>query len=187
MPLPTNVQGENTGSVFMANLRQENTIGSILTKQSTFQLSSKVKEGYDFVNYANKIPRDLINYADRFFGATTDDEFKNIEGIIRQEINDKHFLSSHHEYNIFLKLFDPVSLLSCLFVFWLTKNKEIALILSVVTSILITEIIFANTQLTRLSISYVADIGYFFQALVVYVFIKIRSFKEVTKFPSTPL
>lgn len=95
VPLPTNVQGENTGSVLMANLRQENTIGSMLTKQSTLQLSDEVKEGYDFVNYANQIPRDLISYADRFFGATTDDEFKSIESQIRRELGDKSLIAAN--------------------------------------------------------------------------------------------
>lgn len=95
VPLPTTVQGEPEGSVYMAHLRQENTIGSMLNKKSTFQLNEGVQENYDFVNYANRIPRDLIPYADRFFGATSDDDFKSIEAQLRQEIGDKSLLAAH--------------------------------------------------------------------------------------------
>ncbi len=95
VPLPTNVQGEPQGSVYMAHLRQENTIGSLLNRKSTFQLSEDVREDYDFVNYVNRIPKDLISYADKFFGATTDEEFQSIEAQIRQEIADKSVLAAH--------------------------------------------------------------------------------------------
>ena len=95
IPLPTNVQGEPQGSVYAAHLRQENTIGSMLNRHSTFQLSEEVRDSYDFTNYANSIPRDLIGYADKFFGATTHDEFKQIESQIRDEIKDKSLLAAH--------------------------------------------------------------------------------------------
>lgn len=95
VPLPTSVQGEPEGSVYMAHLRQENTIGSMLNRRATSQLSEDVREDYDFTNYANKIPRDLISWADRFFGATTDDEFNIISGQLRQEIGDKSVLAAH--------------------------------------------------------------------------------------------
>ncbi len=95
VPLPTSVQGEPEGSVYMAHLRQENTIGSMLNRKSTFQLSEEERENYDFTNYANQIPKDLIQYADKFFGATTEDEFKTIESQIRQEIGDKSVLAAH--------------------------------------------------------------------------------------------
>ncbi|HAT1964752.1 TPA: hypothetical protein I8Z55_000363 [Legionella pneumophila] len=95
VPLPTNVQGEPRGSVYMAHLRQENTIGAMLSRKSTLQLSENVREDYDFTNYVNQIPKDLINYADKFFGATTEEEFKSIEAQIRQEIEDKSVLAAH--------------------------------------------------------------------------------------------
>ncbi|HHX3461805.1 TPA: hypothetical protein ACU9OW_000031 [Legionella pneumophila] len=95
VPLPTNVQGEPKGSVYMAHLRQENTIGAMLNRKSTFQLNENVREDYDFTNYVNQIPKDLINYADKFFGATTEDEFKSIEAQIRQEIEDKSVIAAH--------------------------------------------------------------------------------------------
>lgn len=95
VPLPTTVQGEPQGSVYMAHLRQENTIGSLLNKKSTFQVNEGVKEDYDFVNYVNQIPRDLIPHADKFFGATTEDEFKSIEAQLRQELADKSLMAAH--------------------------------------------------------------------------------------------
>lgn len=95
VPLPTNVQGEPEGSVYMAHLRQENTIGSLLNRKTTSQLSEDVKTDYDFTNYANRIPRDLIAYADKFFGATTDEDFKSIEAQIRKELADKSSLAAH--------------------------------------------------------------------------------------------
>ena len=107
VPLPTSVQGEPTGSVYAAHLRQENTIGSMLNRKSTFQLSEDVQEDYDFTNYANKIPRDLIPYADKFFGATTDDEFNSIEAQIRQEIGDKSVLAAH-PWKALAYAFDPL-------------------------------------------------------------------------------
>ncbi len=81
VPLPTNVQGEPEGSVYAAHLRQENTIGSMLNRTQTHQLSEEQRDSYDFTNYANRIPKDLLEYADKFFGATTQDEFDSIEKI----------------------------------------------------------------------------------------------------------
>jgi hypothetical protein len=107
VPLPTTVQGEPEGSVYAAHLRQENTIGSMLNRKSTAQLSEDVREDYDFTNYANKIPRDLVSYADKFFGATTDDEFKSIESQIRQEIGDKSVLAAH-PWKALAYAFDPL-------------------------------------------------------------------------------
>jgi uncharacterized coiled-coil DUF342 family protein len=95
VPLPTTVQGEPQGSVYAAHLRQENTIGSMLNKKTTFQINEDVRDNYDFTNYANQIPRDLIPYADKFFGATSDEDFKSIEAQIRQEIGDKSLLAAH--------------------------------------------------------------------------------------------
>lgn len=95
VPLPTNVEGEPQGSVYMAHLRQENTIGSMLNRKTTGQLSEDVREDYDFTNYANRIPKDLIGYADKFFGATSDEEFNSIESQIRQELKDKTLLAAH--------------------------------------------------------------------------------------------
>lgn len=95
VPLPTNVQGEPQGSVYMAHLRQENTIGSMLNRQSTFQLSEDAQEDYDFTNYVNMIPKDLIMHADKFFGARNAEDFKSIEDQIRQEIADKSVLEAH--------------------------------------------------------------------------------------------
>jgi hypothetical protein len=91
VPLPTNVEGEPQGSVYMAHLRQENTIGSMLNRKTNYQLSGETQEDYDFTNYANRIPKDLLAYADKFFGATTNDEFQQIESQLRQEIKDKAF------------------------------------------------------------------------------------------------
>lgn len=93
--LPTQLEGEAQGSVYAAHLRQENTIGSMLNRKTTFQLDEDVKDDYDFTNYANQIPRDLISYSEKFFGATTEDEFKTIETQIRQEIADKSLLAAH--------------------------------------------------------------------------------------------
>jgi hypothetical protein len=93
--LPTNMEGEPQGSVYMAHLRQENTIGAMLNRQTTFQLNEEVREDYDFTNYANQIPRDLIPYADKFFGATSENDFKSIEAQIRQELADKSVLAAH--------------------------------------------------------------------------------------------
>lgn len=95
VPLPTNVQGEPEGSVYMAHLRQENTIGSLLNRKTTAQINEDVQEDYDFTNYANRIPRDLIGYADKFFGATSDQDFQSIEAQIRQELADKSLLAAH--------------------------------------------------------------------------------------------
>lgn len=95
VPLPTSVQGEPTGSVYLAHLRQENTIGSMLNRKSTFQLSEDEQDNYDFTNYANKIPRDLISHADKYFGARTDDEFNQVTSQLRQEIDDKSILAAN--------------------------------------------------------------------------------------------
>lgn len=105
--LPTNVQGEPEGSVYAAHLRQENTIGSMLNRQSSFQLSEDVRADYDFTNYANKIPQDLIAYADKFFGATTQEEFDSIEKQIRQEIGDKSVLAAN-PWKALAYAFDPL-------------------------------------------------------------------------------
>lgn len=95
VPLPTSVQGEPEGSVYAAHLRQENTIGSLITRTTPYQLSGDAQEDYDFTNYANQIPKDLLSYADKFFGATTEAEFQSIEKQIRQEIGDKSLLAAH--------------------------------------------------------------------------------------------
>lgn len=93
--LPTAMEEEPTGSVYLAHLRQENTIGSMLNKKTTFQLSEEEREDYDFTNYANMIPRDLIPYAVNFFGARTPDEFKTIETQTRNEIADKSLITAN--------------------------------------------------------------------------------------------
>ena len=90
--LPTNVQGEPQGSVFKVRIRQ---LESLNQKPLKFDMDNEVRKKYDFVNYANKIPRDLIPYANRFYGGTTEEEFKNIEAHIRQEIEDKRLLAAH--------------------------------------------------------------------------------------------
>jgi len=105
--LPTELQGEPEGSVYMAHLRQENTIGSMLNRKSTYQVSEDVQDDYDFTNYANRIPRDLIPYADKFFGATTPEEFQSIEAQIRQEIADKTLLAAH-PWKALAFAFDPL-------------------------------------------------------------------------------
>lgn len=107
LPLQTNVEGEPQGSVYMAHLRQENTIGSMLNRKTTGQLNEQVQADYDFANYANRIPKDLVSYADKFFGATTDDEFKSIEAQIRQELKDKTLLSAH-PWKALAYAFDPL-------------------------------------------------------------------------------
>lgn len=107
VPLPTNVQGEPQGSVYMAHLRQENTIGSMLNRKSTFQLSEDAQEDYDFTNYVNMIPRDLIMYADKFFGARNAEDFKSIEGQIRQELADKSVLAAN-PWKALAYAFDPL-------------------------------------------------------------------------------
>lgn len=95
IPLPTTVQGESEGSVYAAHLRQDNTIGSLLNRHSTYQLDEETKKNYDFTQYASQIPRDLIPYADKFYGATSEEEFKSVEAAIRQELGDKSKLSAH--------------------------------------------------------------------------------------------
>lgn len=95
VPLPTNVQGEPEGSVYAAHLRQDNTIGSMLNRHSTYELDEETKKNYDFTQYASQIPRDLLAYSDRFYGATSEDEFKVVESQIRQELNDKSVLAAH--------------------------------------------------------------------------------------------
>jgi len=95
LPLPTNVQGEPEGSVYMAHLRQDNTIGSMLNRHSTFQLDEEAQKNYDFTEYADQIPRDLIEYSDKFYGARSQDDFKSIESQIRQELADKSLLAAH--------------------------------------------------------------------------------------------
>src|SRR5690606_26286652 len=84
VPLPDDEE-EAEGSVYMAHLRQENTIGAMLNRKTSYQLSGETQEDYDFTNYVNRIPKDLLNHADKFFGATTDEEFKQIEAQLRQE------------------------------------------------------------------------------------------------------
>src|SRR5574343_131055 len=72
VPLPTNVEGEPQGSVYLAHLRQENTIGAMISRKTTSQLSENVKEDYDFINYVNRIPKNHLANADKYFGATTE-------------------------------------------------------------------------------------------------------------------
>lgn len=105
--LPTDMQGEPEGSVYMAHLRQENTIGSLLNRKTTGQLSGEVQDDYDFTNYVNRIPKDLLGHADKFFGATTDEEFKGIEDQLRQELKDKTLLAAH-PWKSFAYAFDPL-------------------------------------------------------------------------------
>lgn len=107
VPLPTNVQGEPEGSVYAAHLRQDNTIGSLLNRHSTYEMDEETKKNYDFTQYASQIPRDLLEHADKFYGATSEDEFKSIESQIRQEINDKSLLSAHPWKSIAYSL-DPL-------------------------------------------------------------------------------
>lgn len=95
IPLPTNVPEKPEGSIFMAHLRQENTIGSLITRQSMYELDEDAKKNYDFINYIDMIPRDLITYADRFYGARSPDEFQSIEAKIRQELSDKSLLAAY--------------------------------------------------------------------------------------------
>lgn len=107
VPLPTNVEGEPEGSVYAAHLRQDNTIGSMLNAHSTYQLDEETRKNYDFTQYASQIPRDLIDYADKFYGATSEDDFKSIEGQIRQELADKSLLAAHPWKSIAYSL-DPL-------------------------------------------------------------------------------
>lgn len=95
VPLPTNVEGEPQGSVYMAHLRQENTIGSLLNRKSMSQLSGDSQEDYDFTNYVNRIPKTHLAYADRYFGATTEAEFNSITAQLDQELKDKSVLAAN--------------------------------------------------------------------------------------------
>lgn len=95
VPLPTNVEGEPQGSVYMAHLRQENTIGSILNRKTTSQLSEQVQSDYDFTNYVNMIPKNRLAQADKYFGATTPDEFNQITQQLDGEDKDKSLLAAN--------------------------------------------------------------------------------------------
>jgi len=95
VPLPTLAHDEPEGSVYAAHLRQQNTIGSLLNRSTTYQLNEDVQKDYDFSNYVNQIPKDLTQFSDKFFGATTDEDFKSIESQLRQEIADRSLLAAH--------------------------------------------------------------------------------------------
>lgn len=95
VPLPTNVEGEPQGSVYMAHLRQENTIGSLLNRKTTGQLSGDAQEDYDFTNYVNRIPKNHLANADKYFGATTDEEFQQITDQLDMEQKDRSLLAAN--------------------------------------------------------------------------------------------
>lgn len=107
VPLPTNVEGEPQGSVYMAHLRQENTIGSMLNRKTSYQLSGETQEDYDFTNYVNRIPKNHLAYADRYFGATTDDEFNQITQQLDGELKDKSLLAAN-PWKSLAYAFDPL-------------------------------------------------------------------------------
>lgn len=95
VPLPTVAEAEPQGSVWMAHWRQENTIGSLINRHSTYDLDSESRKDYNFANYISKIPVDLLDYADRFYGSKNDEEFNSIEAQIRQELKDKALLAAN--------------------------------------------------------------------------------------------
>lgn len=95
VPLPTNVEGEPQGSVYMAHLRQENTIGSLLNRKTIGQLSGDAQEDYDFTNYVNRIPKNHLANADKYFGATTDEEFQQITDQLDMEQKDRSLLAAN--------------------------------------------------------------------------------------------
>lgn len=107
VPLPTNVEGEPQGSVYMAHLRQENTIGSLLNRKSMSNLSGEAQEDYDFTNYVNRIPKNHLNNADKYFGATTDEEFQSITEQLDQEIKDRSLLAAN-PWKALAYAFDPL-------------------------------------------------------------------------------
>lgn len=107
VPLPTNVEGEPQGSVYMAHLRQENTIGSLLNRKSFGQLSGDSQEDYDFTNYVNRIPKNHLANADKYFGATTDEEFNQITAQLDMEQKDKSLLAAN-PWKALAYAFDPL-------------------------------------------------------------------------------
>lgn len=107
VPLPTNVEGEPQGSVYMAHLRQENTIGALLNRKSMSNLSGEAQEDYDFTNYVNRIPKNHLNNADKYFGATTDAEFQSITDQLDQEIKDRSLLAAN-PWKALAYAFDPL-------------------------------------------------------------------------------
>jgi hypothetical protein len=107
VPLKTNAPEEPKGSVYLAHLRQENTIGSMLNRETTYNLSENVRDDYDFTNYIKMIPRDLIDYADRFYGASNENDFKSIEQQLRKELADKSLLAAN-PWKSLAYAFDPL-------------------------------------------------------------------------------
>ncbi len=118
--LPTQMQDEPQGSVFKARIRQ---IDSLNKKPLRFDLDNEVRKKYDFVNYANKIPRDLISYADRFYGATTEDEFKSIEAQIHQEMEDKRLLAAHPLESFLIGPFGLITIIILLITIFTQKHN----------------------------------------------------------------
>lgn len=94
LPVPEE-EKEPDGNVYLAHLRQENSIGSMLNRKTTFQLSDEEKKDYRFIDYVSSIPRDLIPYADRFYGARSHEDFASVESELRNELKDKSLLDAH--------------------------------------------------------------------------------------------
>ena len=95
IPLPTTVQGEDTGSVYAAHLRQENSIGALLTRKSSLQLSDEERKNYKFSDYIDLIPQDMITRADKYFGVRNQGDVDYITAKLRQEDTDRARLDAH--------------------------------------------------------------------------------------------
>lgn len=95
VPIQAPETEEPTGSVYLAHMRQDNPVGAMLNSHTTYKLDEDSEKDYDFTETIKAIPQDLMQYADRFYGARPGEETLTVEKQIRAELKDQSLLAAH--------------------------------------------------------------------------------------------
>ena len=101
-----------TGSLFMANLRNSVSWGSLLQGQSARKFDPEAMKSFSFVEH---IPDDLLEFADRFALDINQEQINETAEVIRRELNDDQIMAAHPLQSFVLgtvqQVADPVNML----------------------------------------------------------------------------
>jgi hypothetical protein len=90
--LPISLEKEPEGSLFLANLRRETTIGGMLYGRPARTYSEEELDGFNFIEH---IPQDLLDYAPSFANDATEEQITETADVIRAELKDKSLMAAH--------------------------------------------------------------------------------------------
>lgn len=92
VPIPSNVQDEPEGSIFMMELRDSTEWGALMNTGTASVLGGQDEKDYDYLAH---VPENYIDYADRYTLTKNSYEAQQITGRLDQEFQDDALRQAH--------------------------------------------------------------------------------------------